>query len=75
MIIYIIIEKHCRVSSDFYKLFSEHLSTHCMLELWGKAIYKVNQDFNGDSEKEITACGNFGLWTIFVLNNLTSAYF
>ena len=72
------------VSSD---LFSEHLGTHCTLELWGKAIYKVNQDFNGRQWKK---CGNFiwvnslnylclikhlGHWTTFVLNNLTSAYF
>ena len=36
-------------SSDFHisNLFSEHLRTHCTLELREWAIFKVNQDFNG----------------------------
>ena len=35
--------------SDFHNsnLFSEHLGTHCTLELRDWAIFKVNQDFNG----------------------------
>jgi len=28
-------------------LFSEPLGTHCKLELWGKAIFRVDQDFTG----------------------------
>ena len=71
-------------------LFSEYLGTHCTLELWPQPMYKVNRILMADSEKEISACGNFiwvnsinslcfakhlGRWTTFVLNNLTSAYF
>ena len=40
-------------------LFSEHLGTHCTLELWGKAIHNVNQDFNGGQWKR-----NNSMWKL-----------
>jgi len=41
------------------KLFSEHLGTHCTLELWPQPMYKVNQNFNGGQWKR-----NNSMWKL-----------
>jgi len=56
-------ETTLKVSTDFHNsnLFSEHLKTHCTLELWGYRLFiRSTRILMADSEKT-TTCWNF-IW-------------